>query len=58
VYRIVGVDEADASQGRLAFTAPLARSLLGKGEGDVVTLRTPRGEEELEVLSIGYEEER
>jgi transcription elongation factor GreB len=51
-YQIVGVDEADIASGRVAFVAPLARALLGKGVGDVVTLRTPRGEEELEVISI------
>jgi len=51
-YEIVGVDEADIACGRVAFVAPLARALLGKGVGDVVTLRTPRGEEELEVITI------
>lgn len=51
---IVGVDEADAAHGRIAFVAPLARALLGKRTGDVVTLRTPRGEEELEILSVAY----
>jgi transcription elongation factor GreB len=51
-YEIVGVDEADASAGRVAFVAPLARALLGKRVGDVVTLRAPRGEEEIEVLAI------
>ena len=51
---IVGVDEADASSGRIAFVAPLARALLGKRPGDVVTFRTPRGEEELEVVSVTY----
>jgi transcription elongation factor GreB len=51
---IVGVDEADATSGRIAFVAPLARALLGKRPGDVVTFRTPRGEEELEVVSVNY----
>jgi transcription elongation factor GreB len=51
-YEVVGVDEADIATGRVAFVAPLARALLGKRVGDVVTLRTPRGEEELEVVSI------
>jgi transcription elongation factor GreB len=51
-YEVVGVDEADIATGRIAFVAPLARALLGKSVGDVVTLRTPRGEEELEVVSI------
>jgi transcription elongation factor GreB len=54
-YRIVGVDEADAARGRIAFVAPLARALLGKRVGEAATLRTPGGgEEELEVLSIAY----
>jgi transcription elongation factor GreB len=52
---IVGVDEADAASGRIAFVAPLARALLGKRAGDVVTLRTPRGDEELEVVSVSYD---
>ena len=51
-YEIVGVDEADAATGRVAFMAPIARALLGKRVGDVVTFRTPRGEEELEVVAI------
>jgi transcription elongation factor GreB len=55
-YEIVGVDEADAARGRLAFSAPLARALLGRHVGDAVTLRTPRGEDELEVLSVRYED--
>jgi transcription elongation factor GreB len=51
-YEIVGVDEADAAAGRVAFVAPVARALLGKSVGDTVLLRTPRGEEELEVVAI------
>jgi len=54
-YSIVGVDEADASVGLLAFTAPLARALLGKRVGEVFVLQTPRSSEELEVLEIEYE---
>jgi transcription elongation factor GreB len=53
-YRIVGVDEADAASGRIAFIAPLARALLGKRIGDAVTLRTGRGEEEFEIEAIEY----
>jgi transcription elongation factor GreB len=53
-YEIVGVDEADVAHGRLAFIAPLARALLGKRVGDAVTLRSPRGEEELEVVRMDY----
>ncbi len=54
-FRIVGVDEADAAVGRIAFTAPLARALLGKRTGDAATVRAPRGEEELEIVAIHYE---
>ncbi len=54
-YRIVGVDEADAARGLLAFSAPLARALLGKRVGEVAPLQTPRANEELTVLEIGYE---
>jgi transcription elongation factor GreB len=54
-YRIVGVDEADAGAGLLAFSAPLARALLGKRVGEVALLQTPRASDELEVLEIGYE---
>jgi transcription elongation factor GreB len=53
-YEIVGLDEADVTLGRIAFVAPLARALLGKSPGDVVTLRSPRGDEELEILDVVY----
>jgi len=53
-YRIVGVDEADASRAALAFTAPLARALLGKRVGEAALVTTPAGEDELEVVAIDY----
>jgi transcription elongation factor GreB len=56
-YRIVGVDEADAPAGLIAFTAPLAQQLVGKRVGDDVTLRSPQGEVELEVVSIDYSQD-
>jgi transcription elongation factor GreB len=55
-YEIVGVDEADAEHGRVAFVSPIARAVLGKRVGEEVTLRSPRGEELLEVVGIDYEE--
>jgi transcription elongation factor GreB len=54
-YRIVGVDEADASTGRVAFVSPIARALLGKRVGDVALVRVPRGEDELEVVAVEYD---
>jgi transcription elongation factor GreB len=53
-YRIVGVDEADAARGDIAFVSPLARALLGRSVGEVVRLRAPRGDEELEILEVDY----
>jgi len=54
-YRIVGVDEANASEGRIAFVAPLARALLGKRAGEAALVRTPQGEEELELVGFEYD---
>ena len=49
---LVGVDEADPDEGRIAWTSPLGRALTGVSAGDVVSLRTPRGEEEIEILEL------
>lgn len=54
-YQIVGVDEADVANGRVAFVAPIAHAILGKRVGDTALVRTARGDEELEVVSIEYE---
>jgi transcription elongation factor GreB len=54
-FSIVGVDEANVSEGRIAFVAPVARALLGKRSGDVATVRAPHGEEELEIVRVVYE---
>jgi transcription elongation factor GreB len=56
-YRIVGVDEADAAQGRIAFVSPLARALLGRAIGDRVRLHAPRGDEELEIVAVDHDPE-
>ncbi len=54
-YRIVGVDEADAGSGLIAFTTPIARALLGKNVGDSAEVRTPRGGDELTIVTIDYD---
>jgi transcription elongation factor GreB len=53
-YSIVGVDEANVANGRISWVSPLARALLKLSEGDVATLRTPTGVNELEVVSVIY----
>jgi transcription elongation factor GreB len=55
-YRLVGADEADANEGLIAFFAPVARALLGKRAGDIALCRTPRGEDELEILHVSYDD--
>ena len=51
---IVGVDEAEPLQGKISWISPVARALLKAQEGDTVTLRTPSGVKQLEVLEIIY----
>jgi len=53
-WQIVGVDEADASHGRISWISPLARALLKAKEGDVVRFMSPAGPRELEVLEVRY----
>ena len=55
--QIVGVDEADASEGRVAFTSPIARAVVGSREGDTVTLEAAGASEALTVVRIRYEVE-
>jgi transcription elongation factor GreA len=54
-FRIVGVDEADPKTGNLSIESPVARQLINKEVGDVVTIRVPKGQVEYEVLSVKYE---
>jgi transcription elongation factor GreA len=54
-YQIVGEDEADIKQGRVSFTSPVARALIGRCQGDDVTVRTPTGERDYEILEVRYE---
>lgn len=53
-YRIVGVDESEPTVGKVSWISPLAKTLMGARVGDGVTLRTPKGEEELEVLEVRF----
>lgn len=53
-YRIVGIDEADVAAGKVSWISPIARALLQNKVGDIVSLKTPKGEEDLEILEIKY----
>ena len=53
-YQIVGVDEADASSGRISWISPIAKCLLQRRAGDVVNYKSPKGEVELEIMKVEY----
>lgn len=53
---IVGIDETDPAKHYVSWISPVARALIKCREGDVVTLRTPGGDEELEILEVTYSE--
>jgi transcription elongation factor GreB len=54
VFQIVGVDESDPDNGLVAFTAPIARAVIGCGVGDTATLRAASGDEKLTIVEIDY----
>jgi transcription elongation factor GreB len=51
---IVGVDEIDTARGYISWVSPMARALLKAREGDTVTMRTPAGVEEIDVVEVRY----
>ncbi|MGY0504218.1 transcription elongation factor GreA [Luteimonas sp. e5] len=53
-YQIVGDLEADIKQRRIAISSPMARALIGKHEGDEVTLEAPGGTREFEIVGVRY----
>lgn len=53
-YQIVGEDEADIAVNKISISSPIARALIGKGEGDVVSVQAPAGVREVEILSVRY----
>ena len=53
-YQIVGEDEADVKNGKISVTSPIARGLIGKEEGDEVSVTTPGGVVEYEIDSVEH----
>ncbi|NZA25729.1 transcription elongation factor GreA [Luteimonas sp. SJ-92] len=53
-YQIVGDLEADIKQGLIAISSPVARALIGKHEGDSVTIEAPGGTREYDIVSVRY----
>ncbi len=54
-YQIVGVDEADAPAGKISINSPMARAMIGKDEGEIVTVTTPGGIKEFEIVEFSFE---
>lgn len=52
--QIVGEYESDADAGKISLTSPIARALIGKSAGDSVTVTTPKGKTDYEILEVSY----
>ena len=53
-YRLVGQDEADIKKNLIFFKSPIGKSFIGKDKGEMVTVNTPSGERNFEILSVEY----
>jgi transcription elongation factor GreA len=54
-YQIVGEDEADIKLGKISYSSPIAKALIGKFAGDVAEVRAPGGVKEYEIVDVRYE---
>lgn len=54
-YQIVGEDEADIKAGKISYSSPIAKALIGKFSGDVAEVRAPGGVKEFEIVDVRYE---
>ncbi len=53
-FSIVGIDETDMSRSRISWISPLAKALIKSREGDTVIVRTPGGDETMEIVAVEY----
>lgn len=53
-YQIVGQYEANLEKGLISFLSPLAKSLIGKETGDIIDVKTPKGEKSYEILNVQF----
>ena len=54
-FKIVGEDEADIKQGKISYTSPVGKALIGHKLDDTVKVKVPAGEKEYEIIDIKYE---
>ena len=53
-YRLVGQDEADIKKNLIFFKSPIGRALIGKHKGEIISVATPSGEKNFEILDVEY----
>ncbi len=53
-YQIVGEDEADVKAGKISVYSPIARSIIGKAQGDEIEFKSPKGEKEFEIVKFYF----
>ncbi len=54
MYQIVGEDEADLKLQKISVTSPIARAMIGKSADDEITVKTPQGDVNYEIISVEY----
>jgi transcription elongation factor GreA len=54
IYQIVGDDEADIKSGKISYNAPIAKAAMGKFVGTIITVPTPNGDVEYEIIKVIY----
>ena len=53
-YRLVGQDEADIAKNFIFYKSPIGKALIGKNKGEMVSVSTPSGERNFEILEVRY----
>lgn len=53
-YQIVGDDEADIKEGKISYSSPIARAIIGKNVGEEVKIKTPGGTKEVEISDVEF----
>jgi transcription elongation factor GreA len=55
IYKIVGQEESNIKDGKISYTSPIGKALIGKEEGDTIIVRAPKGDVEYEIESFSFE---
>jgi len=54
IYKIVGKDEADIKKNYIYFRSPISKALIGKNKKDLISVSTPSGEKNFEIIGVEY----